>query len=88
MSDYSHTIYVTWVQDGEAQVEEISGTSGLSPGEESDPEDLYSELAESLPGSLYISGELVSTLFFSSPFIYTNNPSFSKLLAGCLTSLR
>lgn len=69
-------------------IEEISGTGGISSGEESDSEDLYTESAQSLPGSLYIPGELVSTPSVNSLTLYTNNSSFYKLLAGCLPSLR
>jgi hypothetical protein len=63
MSDYSYTVYVTWVHDGVTHIEEISGTGDISSEEDesgSEDQDLYDEPLERLPGSLHIDGDLVS----------------------------
>ena len=65
-SDCQYSVRVSWECDGETFWEEVSAFSSIV-GEESDSEDLFSEPAINIPGTLAVYRELISTVLIK-PF--------------------
>jgi hypothetical protein len=66
MSNLDYDVTVSWTKDGVQYSEEISAYGGLSSGEDSDSDDLYTEHYEASPGYLIIQGDIVSYLLYTS----------------------
>jgi hypothetical protein len=59
--DTQYTVYVSWVENDEIKIKEISAFGELSSDEDEEPKELFGEDYSHISGHLTIGGELVGT---------------------------
>jgi hypothetical protein len=64
--DTQYTVYVSWFENDETKIKEISAFGEFSSDEDEEPEELFGEDYSHVPGHLTIAGELVGTLDYRS----------------------
>ena len=64
--DTQYTVYVSWVENDETKIKDISAFGEFSSDEDEEPEELFGEDYSHIPGHLTIGSDLVCTLDYRS----------------------
>jgi hypothetical protein len=64
--DTQYTVYVSWVENDETKIKDISAFGEFSSDEDEEPEELFGEDYSHIPGHLTIGSELVGRLDYRS----------------------